>query len=222
MKLFIVRCFSLMTPDAQRDVFAPPPPGFRKIILATNIAESSITVPDVSYVIDFCLTKVLVTDTATNFSSLRLTWASKANCRQRAGRVGRLRSGRVYRMVHKLFYKTNMTEFGVPEMLRLPLQNSVLKAKLLDIAPPMEMLALALSPPNLSDIKNTILLLKEVGALFPTVDGVYSEVDGDLTYWGSIMSRLPLDTRLSRLIILGYVFNLLDEAIIIGDYIFFV
>nr|B3M383.1 RecName: Full=Probable ATP-dependent RNA helicase spindle-E; AltName: Full=Homeless [Drosophila ananassae] len=216
MKLFIVRCFSLMTPDAQRDVFSPPPSGFRKIILATNIAESSITVPDVSYVIDFCLTKVLVTDTATNFSSLRLTWASKANCRQRAGRVGRLRSGRVYRMVHKLFYKTNMTEFGVPEMLRLPLQNSVLKAKLLDIAPPIEMLALALSPPNLSDIQNTILLLKEVGALFPTVDGEYCEVDGDITFWGIIMSRLPLDTRLSRLIILGYVFNLLEEAIVIA------
>ncbi|KAH8236403.1 hypothetical protein KR026_000850 [Drosophila bipectinata] len=216
MKLFVLRCFSLMTPDAQRDVFAPPPPGFRKVILATNIAESSITVPDVSYIIDFCLTKVMVTDTATNFSSLRMTWASKANCRQRAGRVGRLRSGRVYRLVHKNFYKTHMQEFGVPEMLRLPLQNSVLKAKMLDMGTPMELLALAISPPNLTDIQNTILLLKEVGALFPTVDGVYNEMDGDLTYWGTIMSRLPLDTRLARLIILGYVFNFLEEAIIIA------
>jgi len=207
-----------MTPENQRDVFHAPPLGYRKIILTTNIAESSITVPDVSYVIDFCLTKVLVTDTATSFSSLRLTWASKANCRQRAGRVGRLRSGRVYRMVNKSFYQTEMSEFGIPEMLRLPLQNSVLRAKELEMGSPVELLALALSPPNLSDIRNTILLLKEVGALFPTVDGVYNEMDGDMTYWGTIMARLPLDTRLSRLIILGYVFNLLEEVIIIGEH----
>ncbi|XP_052835812.1 probable ATP-dependent RNA helicase spindle-E [Drosophila gunungcola] len=216
IKVFIVRCFSLMTPENQRDVFLPPPAGFRKIILTTNIAESSITVPDVSYVIDFCLTKVLVTDSASSFTSLRLCWASKANCRQRAGRVGRLRSGRVYRMVNKSFYQREMSEFGIPEMLRLPLHSSVLRAKELEMGSPVEILALALSPPNLSDIQNTVLLLKEVGALFPTVDGVYNEMDGDITFWGTIMSRLPLDTRLSRLIILGYVFNLLEEAIIIS------
>ncbi|EDW81074.1 uncharacterized protein Dwil_GK11214 [Drosophila willistoni] len=216
LKVSIIRCHSLMTPDSQRDVFASPPVGYRKIILTTNIAESSITVPDVSYVIDFCLAKVLVTDTATNFSSLRLVWASKSNCRQRAGRVGRLRSGRVYRMVPKSFYMKHMLEFGVPEMLRSPLESSVLKAKELNMGPPIEMLALALSPPKLSDIRNTILLLKEVGALYPTVDGNYVELDGDLTPWGSIMTRLPLDIRLSRLVLLGYVFNCLDEAIVMA------
>lgn len=56
-------------------------------------------------VIDFCLTKSLVTDTATNFSSLQLHWASRANCRQRAGRAGRVMNGRVYRMVSKDFYE---------------------------------------------------------------------------------------------------------------------
>lgn len=205
-----------MSPDSQEEVFLPPPLGHRKVILTTNISESSITVPDVSYVIDFCLTKVLHTDTASNFSSLRLEWASKVNCRQRAGRVGRLRSGRVYRMVTKDFYMNHMNEFGIPEMLRSPLQNSVLKAKELEMGNPSEILALAMSPPNLSDIQNTVLLLKEVGALYTTVDGVYEELDGDLSFWGKIMSKFPLDVRLSRLIILGYVFNCLDEAIVIG------
>ncbi|EDW66733.1 probable ATP-dependent RNA helicase spindle-E [Drosophila virilis] len=216
MIITIVRCHSLMSPDSQEEVFQPPLPGHRKIILTTNIAESSITVPDVSYVIDFCLTKVLHTDTATNYSCLRLEWASKVNCRQRAGRVGRLRSGRVYRMVSKAFYLEEMKEFGIPEMLRSPLQNSVLKAKELEMGRPSEILALAMSPPNLSDIQNTVLLLKEVGALYTTVDGVYEELDGDLTYWGTIMSRFPLDVRLSRLIILGYVFNCLEEVIVIA------
>ncbi|XP_017954934.1 probable ATP-dependent RNA helicase spindle-E [Drosophila navojoa] len=215
-KVSIVRCHSLMSPDSQEEVFLPPPLGHRKVILTTNISESSITVPDVSYVIDFCLTKVLHTDTASNFSSLRLEWASKVNCRQRAGRVGRLRSGRVYRMVTKAFYTNHMNEFGIPEMLRSPLQNSVLKSKELEMGKPSEILALAMSPPNLSDIQNTVLLLKEVGALYMTVDGVYEELDGDLSFWGKIMSKFPLDVRLSRLIILGYVFNCLDEAIVIA------
>ncbi|KAH8307656.1 hypothetical protein KR044_007309 [Drosophila immigrans] len=215
-EITVVRCHSLLSPESQEEVFHPPPPGHRKVILTTNISESSITVPDVSYVIDFCLTKVLHTDSASNFSSLRLEWASKVNCRQRAGRVGRIQCGRVYRMVTKDFYLNEMNEFGVPEMLRSPLQNSVLKAKELDMGSPTEILALAMSPPNLSDIHNTVLLLKEVGALYTTVDGVYEELDGDLTYWGRIMTALPLDVRLSRLIILGYAFNCLDEAITIA------
>jgi len=218
MEITIVRCHSLMSPDTQAEVFQPPPPGHRKVILTTNISESSITVPDVSYVIDFCLTKVLHTDSATNFSSLRLEWASKVNCRQRAGRVGRLRSGRVYRMVTKAFYLHEMDEFGVPEMLRSPLQSSVLRTKELEMGPPSKILALALSPPNLSDIHNTVLSLKEAGALYTTVDGVYDELDGDLTFWGTIMTRLPVDVHLSRLIILGYIFNCLEEALIIGKY----
>ncbi|XP_062122470.1 probable ATP-dependent RNA helicase spindle-E [Drosophila sulfurigaster albostrigata] len=215
-EITIVRCHSLLSPEAQAEVFQPPPVGHRKVILTTNISESSITVPDVSYVIDFCLTKVLHTNSASNFKSLRLEWASKVNCRQRAGRVGRLRSGRVYRMVTKDFYLNEMKEFGVPEMLRSPLENSILKAKELDMGSPTEILALAMSPPNLFDIHNTVLLLKEVGALFTTVDGVYEDLDGDITHWGRIMTRLPLDVRLSRLIILGYVFNCLDEAIIMA------
>ncbi|XP_034118566.1 probable ATP-dependent RNA helicase spindle-E [Drosophila albomicans] len=216
VEITIVRCHTLLSPEAQAEVFQPPPVGHRKVILTTNISESSITVPDVSYVIDFCLTKVLHTNSATNFRSLRLEWASKVNCRQRAGRVGRLRSGRVYRMVTKDFYVNEMKEFGVPEMLQSPLEKSILKSKELDMGSPTEILSLAMSPPNLLNIHNTVLLLKEVGALFTTVDGVYEDLDGDITHWGRIMTRLPLDMRLSRLIILGYVFNCLDEAIIMA------
>ena len=109
-----------------------------------------------------------------------------------------------------------MDEFSVPEMLRCPLENVVLKAKLLDMGPPPDILGLAMSPPNLSDIHNTILTLKEVGALYSTVNGIYSVQDGDISYMGRVMAALPLDIRLSRLIILGYIFSMLEDAIIIG------
>lgn len=111
-----------------------------------------------------------------------------------------------------------MDEFSTPEMLRCPLENVVLKAKLLDMGPPPEILGLAMSPPNLSDIHNTILTLKEVGALYKNVNGVYSVQDGDLSHMGRIMAALPLNIRLSRLIVFGYIFSILDDAIIIGGF----
>ena len=89
-------------------MFKPLPPNFshyRKIILSTNIAESSVTVPDIIYVIDFCLVKQLVADPVTNFCSLRTEWAPKSSCIQRAGRVGRVNHGIVYRMITENFYR---------------------------------------------------------------------------------------------------------------------
>lgn len=214
--LLIMKLHSTLPADDQTAVFRKPGPNQRKVILSTNIAESSITVPDIKFVIDFCLQRLLVTDTLTNFSTLRTEWASKSNCIQRAGRAGRLMSGRVYRLVDRRFFDNNMDMSTSPEILRCPLETVVLKAKLLDMGTPPAILALAMAPPNLDDIRNTILLLKEVGALLRTVKGNYDQLDGDMTYLGRIMSRLPLDIRISKLIILGYIFSVLDEAVIIG------
>lgn len=70
--------------------------------------------------------------------------------------------------------------------------------------------------PKLTDIANTILLLKEMGALLRTIDGQITEYDGDITFIGRVMSELPLDVRISKLIVLGYCFGQLDDCIIIG------
>lgn len=113
-----------ITSEEQQTVFNVPPENYRKIILSTNIAESSVTVPDIKYgniymvclhyfysyyifiaVIDFCLTKNLVTDQNTGFTSLKLEYASKHNCIQRAGRAGRVMNGRVYRLVSRHYYE---------------------------------------------------------------------------------------------------------------------
>uniref|UniRef100_A0A1A9UIK5 Probable ATP-dependent RNA helicase spindle-E n=1 Tax=Glossina austeni TaxID=7395 RepID=A0A1A9UIK5_GLOAU len=215
IKLHIIRLHSLVSPNEQLNVFHRSPPGYRKVILSTNIAESSVTVPDVKYVIDFCLTKLLRTNSGTNFTSLQLQWASRVNCRQRAGRAGRVMNGRVYRLVERSFYE-EMDEFGIPEMVRCPLENVTLKAKILEMGPPSDILRLTMTPPNLEDICNTILTLKELGALYKTVDGSYSVQDGDITYIGRVMANFPLNIHLTRLIILGYVFGVLDDAIIMA------
>ncbi|KAL0275900.1 UNVERIFIED_CONTAM: hypothetical protein PYX00_003620 [Menopon gallinae] len=206
---------SSITVEEQAQVFIPPPTGYRKIILSTNIAESSITVPGVKFVIDFCLTKCLKTDDYSNFTSLQHCWASQSNCIQRAGRVGRVMEGRVYRMVYKEFYD-NLPAEGLPEMLSAPLERVILQSKLLDMGQPKSILALALDPPDLSNIEWTILMLKELGGLLPTRKGIFTPLDGDLTFLGKLMAVLPVDIHITKLIVLGHLLSCLEECVIMG------
>ncbi|XP_018411618.1 PREDICTED: putative ATP-dependent RNA helicase TDRD9 [Nanorana parkeri] len=216
-RLHVYPLHSSITLDEQNMVFMAPVIGYRKIILSTNIAESSITVPDVKYVIDFCLTKTLVCDEETNYQSLRLSWASKTNCDQRKGRAGRVSKGYCYRLVWKDFWNNAIPENVVPEMLRSPLGSTVLKVKLLDMGEPRALLATALSPPNVSDIERTILLLKEVGALAVSGKQEENPYDGELTFLGRVLAQLPVDLQLGKLVVLGHVFGCLDECLIIAS-----
>ncbi|XP_075609122.1 ATP-dependent RNA helicase TDRD9 [Balearica regulorum gibbericeps] len=207
---------SRVTLEEQSHVFLTTVPGYRKVILSTNIAESSVTVPDVKYVIDFCLTRTLVCDEETNYQSLRLCWASKMNCNQRKGRAGRVSKGYCYRLVHKDFWTDFIPEKSVPEILRCPLGTTVLKIKKLDMGEPKSLLATALSPPSVGDIERTILQLKELGALTTCVQREENPYDGELTFLGRILAQLPVDLHLGKLIVLGHVFGCLEECLIIA------
>lgn len=106
---------------------------------------------------------------------------------------------------------------GAPEMLRAPLENLVLNAKVLEMGEPKAILALSMDPPDLSNLERTILLLKEVGGLLDLEDGPYDiKYDGYLTDLGKIMAKLPVDIRIAKLFVLGHVFSVLKEAIVIG------
>lgn len=213
---WIIPLHSTITSQEQSQVFQRPQSGYRKIILSTNIAESSITVPDIKYVIDFCLTKNLMSDPDTNYTQLQLDWASKTNCKQRKGRAGRVSDGRCYRMVPFDFYENHLSDDGIPEINRSPLEQLVLMSKKLDIGEPKAVLALAIDPPKLEGIEKAILVLKEVGALAVTANGNLTSQDGDLTFVGQVMSQLPLDVKISKLILLGYACNCLEECLIIA------
>ena len=126
------------------------------MIVATNIAESSITIPDVKYVIDFMLTKEVHYDPASRSESLQLTWCSKANATQRSGRAGRVSDGFVFRLVTKQFYNNSMPDFPMPEMQRCPLEKLILQIKLWNKYEPEEILGRAIQPPELRDIMNAV------------------------------------------------------------------
>uniref|UniRef100_A0A8C9XGP7 ATP-dependent RNA helicase TDRD9 n=1 Tax=Sander lucioperca TaxID=283035 RepID=A0A8C9XGP7_SANLU len=215
-RLQVYPLHSTVTLEEQNCVFLFPVPGYRKVILSTNIAESSVTVPDVKYVIDFCLARHMVCDKDTNYQSLRLTWASKTNCNQRRGRAGRVSKGYCYRLVTKDFWRNEIPDYMIPEMLLAPLANIMLKVKLLDMGDPRSILSTALSPPDLGDIVRTVLQLKEMGALSAKSDGRGHNEDGEITFLGRVLAHLPVDLCLGKMIVLGHVFGCLEECLIIA------
>uniref|UniRef100_A0A8C4NIM8 ATP-dependent RNA helicase TDRD9 n=1 Tax=Dicentrarchus labrax TaxID=13489 RepID=A0A8C4NIM8_DICLA len=218
-RLQVYPLHSTVTLEEQNGVFLLPVPGYRKVILSTNIAESSVTVPDVKYVIDFCLARHMVCDQDTNYQSLRLTWASKTNCNQRRGRAGRVSKGYCYRLVTKAFWRNEIPEYMIPDMLLAPLATIMLKVKLLDMGDPRSILSTALSPPNLGDIVRTVLQLKEMGALSAKSDGRGQNEDGELTFLGRVLAHLPVDLYLGKMVVLGHIFGCLDECLIIENFI---
>ncbi|XP_039597715.1 ATP-dependent RNA helicase TDRD9 isoform X1 [Polypterus senegalus] len=208
---------SSVTLEEQNGVFINPVPGYRKVILSTNIAESSVTVPDVKYVIDFCLARQLVSDKETNYLTLQLVWASKTNCNQRRGRAGRVAKGYCYRLVTKEFWRDQIPDHVIPEILRCPLSSTMLKVKLLDMGDPRAVLGSALSPPSLDDVEKTVLHLKTIGALSVICKGATdNQYDGDLTFLGRILAHLPVDLYLGKMVVLGHVFGCLEECLIIA------
>ncbi|XP_069713135.1 ATP-dependent RNA helicase TDRD9 [Phaenicophaeus curvirostris] len=207
---------SSMVSAEQNNVLSSTFPGYRKVILCTDIAESSITVPDVKYVIDFCLTKTWICDEETNYQSLRLCWASKNNCKQRRGRAGRVSKGYCYRLVHKDFWTQFIPETLVPEIACCLLGSTILKLKRFGMGEPKALLATALSPPSLGNIERSILHLKELGALATCVQTEENQYDGEVTFLGKVLAHLPLDLHLGKLIVLGHVFGCLEESLIIA------
>ncbi|KAK7904385.1 hypothetical protein WMY93_016992 [Mugilogobius chulae] len=215
-RLQVYPLHSTVTLEEQNGVFLSPVPGYRKVILSTNIAESSVTVPDVKYVIDFCLARHLVCDPDTNYQSLRLTWASKTNCNQRKGRAGRVSKGFCYRLVTHEFWRNDIPDYMIPEMLLAPLGTILLKVKLLDMGDPRSVLSTALSPPNHDDIVKTVLQLKEMGALSTESETSCQNEDGELTFLGRVLAHLPVDLCLGKMIVLGHAFGCLEECLIIA------
>lgn len=187
-----------------------------KIILSTNIAESSVTIGGIDCVIDFCLTKYLESDKKSATAGLRVHWASQNSLEQRAGRTGRTCNGVVYRLVNRRFFDRLPVQTS-PEMERVPLETTVLRVKLLDVEPPISLLQKTMDPPKRELIIRAIMILKELGGLERLdAENDFTHENGNLTYIGRIMAVLPLDVRLSKLIVMGYIFSLFDETITIA------
>ncbi|KAL9937781.1 hypothetical protein V8E36_003326 [Tilletia maclaganii] len=190
----------------QQAVFEPPrSPSIRRIILATNIAETSITIPDVVYVVDTGRIKEKRYDPERHLSSLVSAWVGTSNLNQRAGRAGRHRPGEYYGVLSKARYEKLRVNQTV-EMKRLDLSNVVMHVKALAI-PGMEVedvLASAIEPPKPERVTAAIEKLKMVGAL---------DANGKLTSLGLVLLQLPVDTFMGKFCLYGAFFRCLDPAV---------
>lgn len=216
---------SSLAGHGQKQVFKTPPDGIRKIVIATNIAETSITIPDVTIVIDTGKMKEIHYNSRTKMSSLLLKNISKANAKQREGRAGRVAPGICFRLLSKELMDS-LPSHGQPEMLRMPLEELCLH--ILDTHPeqnPIHFLACAISPPNKKSIINALITLEHLGAISKTVQTkeqnkiseleLWSMVCPSLTPLGKNLAKLPVDVRLGRMLLFGAMLQCLDPILTI-------
>ncbi|CAH2049582.1 unnamed protein product, partial [Iphiclides podalirius] len=206
MKYQIFTLHSNMQTLDQKKVFNPLP-NARKIIISTNIAETSITIDDVVYVIDSCKVKEKYYESAGGVCSLQCVWTSRACCQQRAGRAGRTKPGHCFHMCSKRRFNT-LPLNSIPEILRVPLQELCLHTKLLapGNTPIADFLSKALEPPSFLAVRNAVTLLKTIGALTPMED---------LTEIGQHLLDLTVEPKLGKMLLYACVMKCLDPVLTI-------
>ncbi|KAF8396362.1 hypothetical protein HHK36_017979 [Tetracentron sinense] len=206
-KFLILPLHGSMPTINQREIFDRPPGNMRQIIVATNIAESSITIDDVVYVIDCGKSKETSYDALNKLACLLPSWISKASAHQRRGRAGRVQPGVCYRLYPKMIHDA-MLHYQLPEILRTPLQELCLHIKSLQLGAVGSFLAKALQPPDPLSVQNAIELLKTIGAL--------DDME-ELTPLGRHLSTLPLDPNIGKMLLMASIFQCLDPALTIAS-----
>jgi len=201
--------YSTLPPQQQQKIFDPAPeprtpggPAGRKVIVSTNIAETSLTIDGIVYVIDPGFSKQKVYNPRIRVESLLVSPISKASAQQRAGRAGRTQPGKCFRLYTEKAFKKVLIEQTYPEILRSNLGSVVLQLKKLGIDDLVHFDFM--DPPAPETLMRALELLNYLGAL---------DDDGNLTDVGSMMAEFPLDPQLAKLLIAGPQFQCSNEIL---------
>ncbi|XP_040032823.2 ATP-dependent DNA/RNA helicase DHX36 [Gasterosteus aculeatus] len=205
-RFVIIPLHSLMPTVNQTQVFKRPPPGVRKIVIATNIAETSITIDDVVYVIDGGKIKETNFDTNNNISTMTAEWVSLANAKQRKGRAGRVCPGKCYHLYNGL-RASLLDAYQLPEIMRTPLEELCLQIKILKLGSIAQFLEKSLDPPTTKAINLAIKNLTGLNAL---------DRSENLTALGFHLARLPVEPHIGKLILFGALLGCLDPVLTIA------
>ncbi|CAF5014262.1 unnamed protein product, partial [Rotaria magnacalcarata] len=193
--LYVLPIYAILSSEKQARVFEPPPPGTRLCVIATNVAETSITISNVKYIVDCGKVKTKHYDKLTGVSTFRIEWTSKASASQRTGRAGRTAPGHCYRLYSSAIYNDSFAEYTAPEIVRKPVEDLVLQLKTLNI----DRLANFPFPtsPDLKAINVAEQLLIQLNALdskSPTKT---------ITELGRRMSAFPINPRYSKMLVIA-------------------
>ncbi|TYJ43288.1 hypothetical protein E1A91_A03G143000v1 [Gossypium mustelinum] len=207
MDAIILPLHGSLPPEMQVRAFSPPPPNCRHFIVATNIAETSLTVDGVVYVIDSGYVKQRQYNPATGMYSLDVVQISKVQANQRAGRAGRTRPGKCYRLYPSRVYHDDFLDVTVPEIQRSSLAGSVLYLKSLDL-PDIDILKFDfLDPPSTESLEDALKQLYLIDAI---------DENGSITSIGRTMAELPLEPSLSRTLIEANEYGCLSQALTVA------
>ncbi|KAG7032056.1 DExH-box ATP-dependent RNA helicase DExH5, mitochondrial, partial [Cucurbita argyrosperma subsp. argyrosperma] len=202
-RVMLLACHGSMASSEQRLIFTEPDKGVRKVVLATNIAETSITINDVVFVLDCGKAKETSYDALNNTPCLLPSWISKVSAQQRRGRAGRVQPGECYHLYPRSVFDS-FFEYQLPEILRTPLQSLCLQIKSLKLGSISEFLSRALQSPELLAVQNAIEYLKIIGAF---------DESENLTVLGRYLTMLPMEPKLGKMLIIGSIFNCLDPIL---------
>ncbi|OCF55427.1 ATP-dependent RNA helicase DHX37/DHR1 [Kwoniella mangroviensis CBS 10435] len=206
--MHVLPLYSLLSNEQQMQVFKPPPEGHRLVIISTNVAETSLTIPGIRYVVDSGRAKERHYDPSTGVQSFQVSWISKASSSQRAGRAGRTGPGHCYRLYSSALYEDHFEQFSKPEILRMPIEGVVLQMKSMNIDQVINFPFP--TPPDRSALKKAEDLLTNLGALARSTQtrmiagqtrlGVEG---GQITDLGIKMSSYPVTPRFAKMLIIG-------------------
>jgi len=243
---WLIPLHSALSSTEQGRAFSKPPQdnvtttvgqvGMRKIVLATNIAETSVTIDDVVHVVDCGRAKETAYDAERRLAVLEEQWVSAASAKQRRGRAGRVRPGHCWRLYPAAFVQARFDSYQVPEMLRVPLTGLILQLKLLKVeGGPRAFLKRALQPPGDDAVEAAVSELLDLGALEIQQDQVESETAEsrlkrnrkekltgnrpdveDLTALGKHLAVLPVDVRVGKMLVYGAILGCLEPVLTIA------
>ncbi|XP_054718318.1 probable ATP-dependent RNA helicase DHX34 [Uloborus diversus] len=200
-KWIILPLHSTLSLEEQDKVFDIPPEGVRKCIISTNIAETSVTIDGVRFVVDSGKVKEMSYHPICHMQRLQEFWISRASAEQRKGRAGRTGPGVCFRLYAQKDYD-GLAAYTKPEIQRVPLDSLLLQ--LLSMGLPDARKFPFLEPPELSSIEESLQNLKSQGALTD---------DETLTPMGQMLSKLPVDVTIGKMLIHGSVFSVVDPVL---------
>lgn len=189
----------------QDKVFDYPPDGFRKCVISTNIAETSITIDGIRFVIDSGKVKEMFYDTVYKIQRLKEFWISRSSAEQRKGRAGRTGPGICYRIYSEEDYNA-FEEYSLPEIKKSPLDAVLLQ--MIEMGLPDVRQFPFLEEPNKDDLENCIVSLKQQRALTD---------EEKITEIGRTLTNLPVELTIGKMLIIGSVFRQIDTTIILSS-----
>ncbi len=195
-----------LPPSQQSRVFERPPPGTTKIVVATNVAETSITIDDVTCVIDSGKANEVRFDAAKGISRLQEVFVSQASCKQRRGRAGRVQPGVCYRLFSEKTWN-NMEENTLPEICRSALHSLVMDTKAIVGGDVFEVLDNMITPPSKEGLRRAVQSLELIGALETSTQM--------LTPLGRHLTQMPCDPKLGKMLIYGAILRCVDPVLTI-------